>query len=103
MVSVMLSGDGSVDVSARATLATTDSTSGNARSAAFCRVAIRVFSASEMLGSAIGMNSRSPSLSGGMNSLPIRDASEQRAGERSTASAERDAPDVAGAAASTGA
>ena len=44
MVSVMFSGAGSVDVSARATLATTYSTSGNVMSAAFCRAAIRVFS-----------------------------------------------------------
>ena len=40
--------------------------------AAFCRCALRVFSSSEMLGSAIGMNIRSPSFSGGMNSLPMR-------------------------------
>ena len=71
-VSVMFSGEGSVDVSARPTLATTVSTSGNASIAAFCRSAMRVFSASEMLGSAIGMNSKSPSSSGGMNSLPTR-------------------------------
>ena len=49
-------------------------------SAAFCRAAISVFSSSEMLGSAIGMNSRSPSFSGGMNSLPmrVRDAAARR-------------------------
>ena len=70
-VSVMLSGDGSVEVSARPTLATAYSTSGTRSSAPFCRSAMRVFSSSEMLGSAIGMNSRSPSSSGGMNSLPI--------------------------------
>ena len=41
-----------------------------------------MFSSSEMLGSAIGMNIRSPSFSGGMNSLPMPRASDQRAGEQ---------------------
>ena len=71
IVSVMLSGDGSVDVSARPTFATTYSTSGVRMIVAFCRRAMSVFSSSETLGSVIGMKSRSPSLSGGMNSLPI--------------------------------
>ena len=86
MVSVMFSGAGSVDVSARATLATTYATSGNVIKAAFCRAAILVFSSSEMLGSAIGMNIRSPSLSGGMNSLPMPRASTS-APTKSTAAA----------------
>jgi hypothetical protein len=68
----MLSGDGSVDVSARPTLATACSTSGTRISAAFWTRAISVFCSSEMLGSEIGMKRRSPSLSGGMNSLPMR-------------------------------
>ena len=68
----MLSGDGSVEVSARPTFATAYATSGTRISAAFCRFAIAVFCSSEMLGSVTGMNSRSPSLSGGMNSLPMR-------------------------------
>ena len=71
IVSVMLSGAGSVEVSARATFATTYSTSGNFINAAFCRAAISVFSSSEMLGSAMGMNIRSPSFNVGMNSLPM--------------------------------
>ena len=71
MVSVMFNGAGSVEVSARATLATAYATSGNDMRISFCRFAIWVFSSSEILGSAIGMNIRSPSLSGGMNSLPI--------------------------------
>ena len=67
----MFRGAGSVEVSARATFATTYSTSGKVDSTAFCFAAIFVFSSSEMLGSAIGMNIRSPSFSGGMNSLPM--------------------------------
>ena len=70
-VSVILSGAGSVDVSARAIFATAYSTSGKVMRMAFCVAAIFVFSPSEMLGSAIGMNIRSPSFKGGMNSLPI--------------------------------
>jgi hypothetical protein len=81
----MFRGEGSVDVSARATFATTYSTSGNFRSAAFCRFAISVFSSSEMLGSAIGMNSRSPSFSCGMNSLPIPRARNNAPANRLTA------------------
>ncbi len=71
-VSVMFSGDGSVDVSARPTFATAYSTSGTCMSAVFCMRAISVFCSSEMLGSEIGMKRRSPSLSGGMNSVPMR-------------------------------
>jgi len=41
-------------------------------SVAFWRAAIPVFSSRDMLGSAIGMNMRSPSFRAGMNSLPIR-------------------------------
>ena len=67
----MFNGAGSVEVSARATFATAKATSGNDCRIAFCFAAFLVFSSSEMLGSAMGMNIRSPSLSGGMNSLPI--------------------------------
>ena len=82
IVSVMLSGDGSVEVSARRLSRRRTRPPETACRAAFCRCAIRVFSSSEMLGSAIGMNIRSPSFSGGMNSLPIRAADDQRAGEQ---------------------
>ena len=92
MVSVMLSGAGSVDVSARATLATTYATSGNFISAAFCRAAIFVFSSSEMLGSAIGMNIRSPSLRGGMNSLPIPRASTSAPTKQDRGGRDREGP-----------
>jgi hypothetical protein len=70
--SVMLSGAGSVEVSARAILATTPATSGTFPIAAFCRLAISTACDSPMAGSVTGMNMRSPSLSGGMNSRPIR-------------------------------
>ena len=46
-------------------------TSGTLRSAASCVCAMRVFSSIEMLGSAIGMNIRSPSFRAGINSLPM--------------------------------
>ena len=72
MVSVMLTGAGSVEVSAREILATTPATSGTARIAAFCFFVMSIACGNEMAGSVIGMNMRSPSLSGGMNSLPIR-------------------------------
>ncbi len=75
IVSVMLTGAGSVEVSARATLATTMSTSGTAWIAAFCFLVISTACASEIAGSVTGMNMRSPSLSGGMNSVPIRGTS----------------------------
>ena len=64
MVSVMLSGAGSVEVSARAILATTAATSGTDWMAAFCFRVISIAWGSEMAGSVIGMNIRSPSLSG---------------------------------------
>ena len=68
----MFSGAGSVEVSARATLATTYSTSGKRHERGVLSASrFAVFSSSEMLGSAIGMNIRSPSFSGGMNSLPM--------------------------------
>ena len=44
---------------------------------------------SEIAGSVIGMNIRSPSLSGGMNSLPIRGTSATAPANTSTAAAER--------------
>ncbi len=75
IVSVMLSGAGSVEVSARETFATTSATSGSRAIAAFCIRVISIAWGSEIAGSVIGMNIRSPSLSGGMNSLPIRGTS----------------------------
>ena len=83
----MFRGAGSVEVSARATFATTYSTSGKVDSTAFCFAAIFVFSSSEMLGSAIGMNIRSPSFSGGMNSLPIPRATKSAPANRTAATA----------------
>ena len=70
-VSVMLIGAGSVEVSAREIFATTPATSGTDWIAAFCFRVISIACGSEMAGSVTGMNIRSPSLSGGMNSLPI--------------------------------
>jgi len=71
-VSVMLTGAGSVEVSARAILATTDATSGNFPMASFCLRAISMACPRPIAGSVTGMNIRSPSLSGGMNSVPMR-------------------------------
>ena len=71
-VSVMLRGAGSVDVSARAILATTMATSGTFWIASFCSRVMASAWGSEMAGSAMGMNIRSPSSSGGMNSRPKR-------------------------------
>jgi hypothetical protein len=72
IVSVMLTGAGSVDVSARAILATTSATSGTAAIATFCFLAISTACVKPMAGSVTGMNNRCPSFNGGMNSLPIR-------------------------------
>ena len=72
MVSVMFSGAGSVEVSARAIFATTEATSGNCWMAAFCFLVISMACGSEIAGSVTGMNIRSPSLRGGMNSRPMR-------------------------------
>ena len=74
-VSVMLTGAGSVEVSAREIFATTEATSGRVWIAAFCFLVIASACVSETAGSVIGMNIRSPSFSGGMNSLPIRGTS----------------------------
>ena len=71
IVSVMFTGAGSVDVSAREILATTDATSGNVWIAWFCVLVISIAWVREIAGSVTGMNMRSPSFSGGMNSLPI--------------------------------
>ncbi len=49
-----------------------------------------VFSSSEMLGSAIGMNIRSPSFSGGMNSLPMPRGQHQSAREQERGAGDRD-------------
>ena len=86
-VSVMLSGAGSVDVSARAILATTAATSGTVWMARFCFRAISMAWGSETAGSLMGMNIRSPSLSGGMNSRPIRGTSDTAPASTSAAAA----------------
>ena len=75
IVSVMFTGAGSVDVSARAILATTEATSGNFSIAAFCFLTMSIAWGSEIDGSVTGMNIKSPSFSGGMNSFPIRGTS----------------------------
>lgn len=72
MVSVMLTGAGSVEVSAREILAVTEATSGTCWIAAFCLRVISIACGSEIAGSVTGMNIRSPSFRGGMNSLPMR-------------------------------
>ena len=74
IVSNMESGEGSVAVSARPTLPRTYSTSGVALMIRSCSVARRFASLIEILGWVTGMNNRLPSLRGGMNSVPIRDA-----------------------------
>jgi hypothetical protein len=68
-------GAGSVGLSARPALPSTDSTSGTSRSIASCRWSCRRASSTEMPGSVVGMYSTSPSSSGGMNSRPNRGAS----------------------------
>ena len=68
----MFTGAGSVDVSAREIFETTPATSGTARIAAFCLRVISIAWGSEIAGSVTGMNMRSPSVRGGMNSAPIR-------------------------------
>ena len=75
IVSVMFTGAGSVEVSARAIFATTEASSGKFWMASFCFLTISIACGSEIDGSVTGMNIRSPSLSGGMNSLPIRGTS----------------------------
>ena len=51
----------------------------------FCFAAMAVFSSSETLGSAIGMNIRSPSFNGGMNSRPMPRATRSAPAKRSPA------------------
>jgi hypothetical protein len=85
IVSVMFSGAGSVEVSAREIFATTMSTSGTRWIAAFCVLVIWSACASEIAGSVTGMNMRSPSFSGGMNSFPIRGTSEMAPAKTRTA------------------
>ena len=72
VVSTISSGAGSVEVSARPILPNTLCTSGNClmMRSVCCRTSEAL--AAEMPGSALGMYSRSPSSSGGMNSLPRR-------------------------------
>ena len=73
VVSIISSGAGSVAVSARPTLPNTRSTSGTdliIRSVS-CRSSAAL--AADNPGKAVGMYSRSPSSSGGMNSPPSRD------------------------------
>jgi hypothetical protein len=85
IVSVMFTGDGSVEVSARPTLATTEATSGNCAMAAFCFLVMSMAWASEMAGSVTGMNIRSPSLRGGINSLPMEGTRRRALTKTSTA------------------
>ena len=72
MASVMFTGAGSVEVSAREIFATTPATSGTLRMAAFCFLLISIACGREIAGSVTGMNMRCPSFRGGMNSFPIR-------------------------------
>ena len=69
--SIMLTGAGSVDVSAFPTFPSTCSTSGTVMMIASCTWTIRLTSVMEAEGSATGMKSRLPSSSGGMNSEPM--------------------------------
>ncbi len=72
VVSIISTGAGSVAVSERPSLPAADATSGCSLITRSCQDMMRLTSVSEVLGSNTGMKSRLPSLSGGMNSLPIR-------------------------------
>ncbi len=67
----MLTGAGSVDVSAFPAFPSTCSTSGTDLMIASCTCMIRLTSVIDAEGSVTGMNSRLPSSSGGMNSDPM--------------------------------
>lgn len=71
VVSIISTGAGSVAVSKRPSLPATVCTSGNDLSTRSCQLMISFTSVREVPGSSTGMNSRLPSLSGGMNSLPM--------------------------------
>jgi hypothetical protein len=71
VVSLMLTGAGSVEVSARPTLPTTIATAGSAAMISVLLAKNRVASVSEMRGSVMGMKSAVSSSSGGMNSEPM--------------------------------
>ena len=71
IVSFMLTGEGSVDVSARPAFPTADSTSGKLFRISSCLLMIFRASSTEIAGSVTGMYIRSPSFSGGINSLPM--------------------------------
>ena len=70
VVSIIESGAGSVEVSARPALPNTRSTSGNLRSCLSIVCRRRWASATEMPGIVVGMYSKEPSFNGGMNSDP---------------------------------
>ena len=71
-VSIMEKGAGSVDVSARPALPSTRATSGKVIRMRSCTCISFCASATEIPGSVLGMNSTTPSSSGGMNSEPSR-------------------------------
>ena len=71
VVSIISTGAGSVAVSERPSLPATDATSGTCFITWSCQAMMRLISVSEVLGSSTGMKSRLPSLSVGMNSLPM--------------------------------
>ena len=71
VVSIISTGAGSVAVSARPSLPATERTSGTWLITLSCHDMMRFTSVSDVLGSSTGMKSREPSLSGGMNSLPM--------------------------------
>ncbi len=71
VVSAMLIGAGSVEVSARPTLPTTMATAGSARRMRSCWRRISVALVREIRGSVMGMKSAVSSLRGGMNSEPM--------------------------------
>ena len=71
VVSAMLIGAGSVEVSARPIFPTTISTAGSAAMIRSCCRMISVAFVSEMRGSVMGMNIAVSSSSGGMNSEPM--------------------------------
>src|SRR5579885_3607544 len=70
VVSIIVNGAGSVDVSARPALPNTLSTSGNVRRILSCTCKSRAASVTDSPGSVVGIYKTEPSYSGGMNSEP---------------------------------
>ena len=70
--SIMSSCAGSVAVSARPAFPCTEAISGNRMMMRFCRLSARRASSIAMPGNVVGITSREPSSSGGMNSEPSR-------------------------------